>query len=77
MIMNEYCKNLISSGVPSWVVEDAYKFTLKPLKGAEGLVGAEREYAELYRNAIISAYIEGARAALEKAQRYYGGKEHC
>ena len=55
--MNEFCKDLISSCVPSWVVEDAYKFTIKTLKGAEGLVGAEREYAELYRNAIVSAYI--------------------
>ena len=54
----------------------AYKFTIKTLKGAEGLVGAEREYAELYRNAIVSAYIEGASVALEKAQRYYCGEEH-
>lgn len=74
--MNEFCKDLISSCVPSWVVEDAYKFTLKTLKGAEGLVGAEREYTELYRNAIVSAYIEGASVVLEKAQRYYGGEEH-
>lgn len=74
--MNEFCKDLISKGVPRWVVEDAYKFSLKPLKEAEGLVGAEREYAELYRNAIISAYIEDARVALEKAQRYYGSEEH-
>lgn len=74
--MNEFCKDLISNGVPRWVVEDAYKFTLKPLKGAEGLVGAEREYAELYRNAIVSAYIEGASVALEKAQRYYGCEKH-
>ena len=43
--MNEYCEGLISKGVPRWVVENAYKFTLKPLKGAEGLVGAEMEYA--------------------------------
>ena len=74
--MNEFCKDLISKGVPRWVVENAYKFTLKTLKGAEELVGAEREYAELYRNAIVSAYIEGASVALEKAQRYYGGEEH-
>lgn len=74
--MNEYCENLISKGVPIWVVENAYKFTLKTLKGAECLVGAEREYAELYRNAIVSAYIDGASVALEKAQRYYGGEEH-
>lgn len=46
--MNEFCKDLISKGVPRWVVEDAYKFTIKPLKGAEGLVGAESEYVELY-----------------------------
>lgn len=71
--MNEFCKDLISKGVPRWVVEEAYKFSLKPLKEAEGLVGAEREYAELYRNAIVSAYIEGASAALKKVQRYYGG----
>lgn len=71
--MNEFCKDLISKGVPRWVVEDAYKFSLKPLKGAEGLVSAEKEYAELYRNAIVSAYIEGAIAVLKKAQRYYGG----
>ena len=75
--MNEYCENLISNGVSRWVVEDAYKFTLESLKAAEGLVGAEREYAELYQNAIVSAYIKGASDALEKAQRYYGGKEHC
>lgn len=75
--MNEFCKGLISKGVPDWVVENAYKFSIEPLKSAEGLVGADREYAELYRNAIISAYIEGARSALLKAQRYYGGKEHC
>ena len=74
--MNECCKDLISKGVPIYVVENAYKFTLKTLKGAEELVGAEREYAELYRNAIVSAYIEGASVALEKAQRYYGGEEH-
>ena len=74
--MNKYCENLISKGVPRWVVENAYKFTLNTLKGAEGLVGAEREYAELYRNAIVSAYIEGASVALEKAQRYYGSEEH-
>ena len=29
--MNEYCKNLISNGVPSWIVEEAYKFTIEPL----------------------------------------------
>ena len=75
--MNEFCKDLISKGVPRWVVEDSYKFSLKPLKEAEGLVGAEREYEELYRNAIVSAYIEGASVALEKAQRYYGSEEHC
>lgn len=74
--MNEYCEDLISKGVPIWVVENAYKFTLKTLKGVEGLVGAEREYTELYRNAIVSAYIEGVSVALEKAQRYYGGEEH-
>ena len=74
--MNKYCENLISKGVPRWVVENAYKFTIKTLKGAEALVGAEREYAELYRNAIVSAYIEGTSVALEKAQRYYGGEEH-
>lgn len=74
--MNEFCKNLISSCVPIWVVEDAYKFTIEPLKGAKGLIGKDREYVELYRNAIISAYIEGASVALEKAQRYYGGEEH-
>ena len=74
--MNKYCEDLISKGVPRWVVEDAYKFTIKPLKGAEGLVGAESEYVELYRNAIVSAYIEGASVALEKAQRYYCGEEH-
>ena len=74
--MNKFCKDLISKGVPRWVVENAYKFTIKTLKGAEELVGAEREYAELYRNAIVSAYIEGASVALEKAQRYYGGEEH-
>ena len=34
------------------------------------------EYAELYRNTIVSAYIEGDSVALEKAQRYYGGEEH-
>ena len=74
--MNEFCKDLISKGVPRWIVENAYKFTLKTLKGVECLVGAEMEYAELYRNAIVSAYIEGASVALEKAQRYYGGEEH-
>lgn len=62
--MNEFCKGLISKGVPDWVVENAYKFSIEPLKSAEGLVGADREYAELYRNAIISAYIEGDRSAL-------------
>lgn len=62
--MNEFCKGLISKGVPDWVVENAYKFSIEPLKSAEGLVGADREYAELYRNAIISAYIEGAISAL-------------
>lgn len=75
--MNKFCKDLISSGVPSWVVEDAYKFALKPLKGAEGLVGIDKENSELYRNVIIAAYIEGASATLEKVQRIYGGKEHC
>ena len=74
--MNEYCEGLISKGVTRWIVENAYNFTLKTLKGVEGLVGAEMEYAELYRNAIVSAYIEGASVALEKAQRYYGGEEH-
>ena len=74
--MNEYCENLISNGVPSWIVEEAYKFTIETLKGAEGLVGAESEYVELYRNAIVSAYIEGASAALKKVQRYYGDEEH-
>lgn len=37
--MNEYCENLISNGVPSWIVEEAYKFTIEPLKSTEGLVG--------------------------------------
>lgn len=34
--MNEYCENLISNGVPSWIVEEAYKFTIEPLKSTEG-----------------------------------------
>lgn len=75
--MNEYCENLISNGVPSWIVEEAYKFTIEPLRSTEGLVGIDKGNSELYRNVIIAAYIEGARSALEKAQRYYGGKEHC
>ena len=74
--MNEYCKNLISNGVPSWIVEEAYKFTIEPLKSTEGQVGIDKENSELYRNAIIAAYIEGASATLLKVQRYYGGEEH-
>ena len=77
MIMNEYCKNLISHGVPSWIVEEAYKFTIEPLCSTEGLVGIDKENSELYRNVIIAAYIEGASATLEKVKRIYGGKEHC
>lgn len=75
--MNEYCENLISNGVSSWIVEEAYKFTIEPLKSTEGLVGINKENSELYRNAIIAAYIEGVIATLEKVQRIYGGKEHC
>lgn len=63
--MNKFCKDLISKGVPDWVVENAYKFSLRPLKSAESLVGKDREYVELYRNAIIASYIEGTIAALE------------
>ena len=74
--MNEFCKDLISKGVPRWVVEDAYKFTIDPLKSTEGLVGIDKENSELYRNVIIAAYIEGASATLLKVQRYYGGEEH-
>ena len=74
--MNEFCKDLISKGVPRWVVEDAYKFTIEPLKSTEGLVGIDKENSELYRNVIIAAYIEGASATLEKVQKIYGGKEH-
>lgn len=70
--MNEYCENLISNGVPSWIVEEAYKFTIEPLKSTEGLVGIDKENSELYRNVII----EGASATLVKVQRYYGGEEH-
>lgn len=75
--MNEYCKNLISNGVPSWIVEEAYKFTIEPLKPTEGLVGIDKENSELYRNVIIAAYIEGASATLEKVKKIYGDKEHC
>lgn len=75
--MNEYCENLISNGVPIWIVEEAYKFTIEPLRSTEGLVGIDKENSELYRNAIIAAYIEGASATLEKVKRIYGGKEHC
>lgn len=75
--MNEYCENLISNGVPSWIVEEAYKFTIKPLKSTEGLVGIDKENSELYRNVIIAAYIEGASATLEKVKKIYGDKEHC
>lgn len=74
--MNEFCKDLISKGVPRWVVEDAYKFTIEPLKSTEGLVGIDKENSELYRNVIIAAYIEGASATLVKVQKYYGGEEH-
>ena len=74
--MNEFCKDLISKGVPRWVVEDAYKFTIEPLRASEGLVGIDKENSELYRNVIIAAYIEGASATLLKVQRYYGGEEH-
>ena len=74
--MNEFCKDLISKGVPRWVVEDAYKFTIEPLKSTEGLVGIDKENSELYRNVIIAAYIEGASATLLKVQRYYGGEDH-
>lgn len=74
--MNEFCKDLISKGVPRWVVEDAYKFTIEPLKSTEGLVGIDKENSELYRNVIIATYIEGASATLLKVQRYYGGEEH-
>lgn len=75
--MNEYCENLISNGVPSWIVEEAYKFTIEPLRSTEGLVGIDKENSELYRNVIIAAYIEGARATLEKVKKIYGDKEHC
>lgn len=75
--MNEYCENLISNGVPIWIVEEAYKFTIEPLRSTEGLVGIDKENSELYRNVIIAAYIEGASATLEKVKRIYGGKEHC
>lgn len=30
--MNEYCEDLILKGVYRWVVENAYKFTIKTLK---------------------------------------------
>lgn len=40
--MNEYCENLISNGVHSWIVEEAYKFTIEPLKSTEGLVGIDK-----------------------------------
>ena len=43
--MNEFCKDLISKGVAIYLVENVFYFTLKCLKGAEGLVGAEMEYA--------------------------------
>ena len=75
--MNEYCENLISNGVPSWIVEEAYKFTIEPIKSTEGLVGIDKENSELYRNVIIAAYIEGASATLEKVKKIYGDKEHC
>lgn len=75
--MNEYCENLISNGVPSWIVEEAYKFTIEPLRSTEGLVGIDKENSELYRNVIIAAYIEGASATLEKVKKNYGDKEHC
>lgn len=75
--MNEYCESLISNGVPSWIVEEAYKFTIEPLKSTEGLVGIDKENSELYRNVIIAAYIEGASATLEKVKKIYGDKEHC
>lgn len=75
--MNEYCENLISNGVPSWIVEEACKFTIEPLKSTEGLVGIDKENSELYRNVIIAAYIEGASATLEKVKKIYGDKEHC
>lgn len=75
--MNEYCENLISNGVPSWIVEEAYKFTIEPLRASEGLVGIDKENSELYRNVIIAAYIEGASATLEKVKKIYGDKEHC
>ena len=74
--MNEYCKNLISNGVPSWIVEESYKFTIEPLKSTEGLVEIDKENSALYRNVIIAAYIKGASATLEKVQKIYGGKEH-
>lgn len=75
--MNEYCENLISNGVPSWIVEEAYKFTIEPLRSTEGLVGIDKGNSELYRNVIIAAYIEGASATLEKVKKIYGDKEHC
>ena len=75
--MNEYCENLISNGVPSWIVEEAYKFTIEPLRSTEGLVGIDKKNSELYRNVIIAAYIEGASATLEKVKKIYGDKEHC
>lgn len=75
--MNEYCEILISKGVPSWIVEEAYKFTIEPLRPTEGLVGIDKENSELYRNVIIAAYIEGASATLEKVKKIYGDKEHC
>ena len=75
--MNEYCENLISNGVPSWIVEEAYKFAIEPLKSTEGLVGIDKENSELYRNVIIAAYIEGASATWEKVKKIYGDKEHC
>lgn len=75
--MNEYCENLISNGVPSWIVEEAYKFTIEPLRSTEGLVGIDKENSELYRNVIIAAYIGGASATSEKVKKIYGDKEHC
>ena len=68
--MNEYCENLISNGVPSWIVEEAYKFTIETLKSAEGLVGIDKENSELYRNVIIAAYIKGASATFNSSLKF-------
>lgn len=64
--MNTYGKEMIEKGFPKILVKSAFEFSNKALhEGLNSLVGEDLEDWKMMQNAMMAAYMEGARHMAE------------